>query len=203
MHLLLKRLILLVLLFAVGQVNAAEHFKAGVHYQVIESASSAPATQEVIEFLWYGCSTCYAIQGQVQRWLSKKKPAINYKRVPAVTEPKMEPLARAFYIASLLDKLDEVHIPLFTAINVHHRPLQEEAELRQFFIEHAVKGADFDRILHSGYIKAQLRKAKAMAVRFGISGAPTLVVNGRYRIDPNMVRSAREMFEVVDFLLSR
>ncbi len=49
----------------------------------------------------------------------------------------------------------------------------------------------------------KVRDAKLMNRRYDVQGAPTIVVNGRYRVDPTMVASPEAMIEEVNFLVER
>ncbi len=189
----------LLLAFPVGAVE----FKEGIHYQAVtkQHAPRVPSGKEVIEFLWYDCKTCYAVQGELKHWLMRKPTVVHYKRLPAVTEQKMEYFARVMVTAQQLKVLDKVNMALFTALHAYKRPLEDSQELERFFGEFGVEAKQFRTFFNSGFVATKVRQAKKLGEDFGITGAPTFVVNGRYRVDPTMVASPQELFQVIDFLL--
>ena len=98
---------------------------------------------------------------------------------------------------------EQIHEPLFKYIHVQKKLPRTEAEIRQFFVEHGVKGESFDEAFRSFAVETKVRRAAELTQRYGITGVPSLIVNGRYRVDSQAVSSQREMLDVVDFLVSR
>lgn len=196
---------LLFVYLAASLAAAPQQFREGVHYQLITPAQprTPSAKVEVIEFLWYGCQTCFVIQPNLERWASDRKDAIDYQRVPAITNDGMILLARAFYTAEVLNIIDKIHPSLFNAIHKHRRKLDSEQALAGFFEEHGVNAKDFLQAFRSSYVAAKIKKARTMGNRYGIVGAPTITVNGKYRVDSSMVTSPEELTAVIDFLVNK
>ena len=48
-----------------------------------------------------------------------------------------------------------------------------------------------------------MRQADAKTRAYEVTGVPTMVVNGKYRIDGKMAGGNKEMLEVVDFLVAK
>jgi thiol:disulfide interchange protein DsbA len=176
-----------------------------VHYQLVTPPSSRTPTGkvEVIEFLWYGCETCYVIQPHLQRWADRRRDSIDYRRIPAVTNNDMILLARAFYTAEALGISDKVHHALFDAIHKHGRTLKSEQDLAEFFEEQGVERDDFRQAFRSNYVAGMVRKARTLGSRYGIAGAPTIVIDGKYRVDTSMVVSPQELIAVIDYLVNK
>ena len=199
-------LVLLIFFSLIGDAVALpQQFREGVHYQLITPAQSLPPNSkvDVVEFLWYGCETCFVIQPGLERWRSTRKDAIDYRRVPAVTNEGMIFMARAFYAAEVLGIVDKIHQPLFDAIHKYRRQLNSEQALAGFFEEHGVSEKDFLQAFRSSYVADKVRKARMMGKGYGIAGAPTIVINGKYRVDSSMVVSPEELISVIDFLVNK
>lgn len=198
-------LALLVFTFSGHAEAAPQQFREGEHYQLITPAQThiPGAKVEVIEFLWYGCQTCFVIQPGLERWASDRKDAIEYQRIPAVTDEGMMILARAFYAAEALNIIDKVHQPLFEAIHKHQRRLDTEEALAGFFEEQGIAEKDFLQAFRSSHVAGKIRKARTIGSRYGIAGAPTITVNGKYRVDSSMVSSLEELIAVIDFLVNK
>ena len=201
-----SRLILLLLVFFSANVTAApEQFREGMHYQLITPSQPHKSDNkvEVIEFLWYGCESCYVIQSGLERWKSANNNLIDYQRMPAITNDDMTLMARAFYTAEVLGIVNKIHRPLFEAIHRYRRQLKTEQDLADFFNEHGVSEKDFREAFSSSYVAGKVRKAKTIGSRYGIAGAPTIVINGKYRVDSSMVTSPDELIAVIDFLVKK
>ncbi|MBI5451719.1 MAG: thiol:disulfide interchange protein DsbA/DsbL [Gammaproteobacteria bacterium] len=179
-------------------------FQAGVHYQLIEPRpplTTAAGRVEVIELFWYGCQTCFAIQPELTRWLQQHQAQVSVLRVPALTEPQMLPLAQAYYVAAELGILGRVHERLYNAVHRQQRPLRDMADVARLFAEYGVDARRFNTTLHGRAVGEKIRQARLLGQRLRIRGAPTLIIDGRYRLDASMVGNAREMMAVLDYLV--
>lgn len=199
----------LLLLLAAGIAGADDGnhgIKAGINYKEITTPqpSAAPAGKvEVIEFLWYDCQTCFVMQPLIERWLAGQRDQVAYSRVPAVTGDNMIYFARVFYAANTLGVLDQATPALFAAIHRYARPLDSDDKLVEFFGDLGVERARFLSAFRSSATMAKVREAQVMNRRYDVQGAPTIVVNGKYRVDPTMVASPEAMIEEVNFLVER
>lgn len=206
MHMKLFWFVPLIFISLIDDIAAApQQFREGDHYQLIASPQVRAADNkvEVVEFLWYGCETCFVIQPNLERWKSAVNDVIDYQRIPAITNEGMILLARAYYTAEVLGIVEKVHQPLFEAIHKHRRQLNTEQALAEFFEEQGVGKKDFTQAFRSSYVAGKVRKSRTMAGQYGIVGAPTIVINGKYRVDSSMVTSPEELIAVIDFLVKK
>lgn len=189
-----------------GLAGAQGGGQAGINYKELTTPqpSAAPAGKvEVIEFLWYDCQTCFVMQPLVERWLAGRRDRVVYSRVPAVTGDNMAYFARVFYAASALGVLDRATPALFAALHRHARPLDSDDRLAEFFGDLGVERARFLSTFRSSATQARVREAQIMNRRYDVQGAPTFVIDGRYRVDPTMVASPEALIEQVDQLVER
>jgi thiol:disulfide interchange protein DsbA len=197
-------LLLLVTAWSSHAASFDQSFREGVHYEVIAPAESGgDGKVEVVEMLWYGCGSCYAIQPYVQRWLETKPEGVVYRRMPAILNAGMSFHARTFYTAQALGVLGKVHEPLFSAIHDQQRRLDTEQSLAAFFTRRGVDEESFRRTFNSPVVASKVIQARNASSRYGIRGAPSLIVNGRYLTDPTHVSSAEELIMVMDYLVER
>ncbi|MCC6206731.1 MAG: thiol:disulfide interchange protein DsbA/DsbL [Gammaproteobacteria bacterium] len=199
-------LFLLMVCAPVHADDGSHGIRGGTNYKAITTPqpTSAPAGKvEVIEFLWYDCQTCYVMQPLVERWLAENRERVAYSRVPAVTGDNMIYFARVFYTANALGVLDTATPALFAAIHRYARPLDNDEKQVEFFGELGVERARFLSVFRNSGTMARVREAQVMNRRYDVQGAPTLVIDGRYRIDPTMVASPEAMIEELDFLVKQ
>ena len=66
-------------------VTSAAQVVAGRDYQVLKQAqpTESGAKVEVIEFFWYGCPHCNALQPSLHAWLKRKPADVEFRRIPA------------------------------------------------------------------------------------------------------------------------
>jgi len=181
-------------------------YEEGVSYQVIipEQPTSNKEKIEVVGLFWYGCSHCHRFEPYIERWLESKSDHIEYVRFPAIFRPDWAIHARAFYAAEALDVVDDIHLPLFTAIHAHKRKLNTQAALADFFEENGVDKKSFNKAFRSFGVEAKVRQSKEMGRRYGLTGTPGIVINGKYRVDGNICKCGfSEMLKITDFLANK
>ena len=162
-----------------------------------------PDKIEVLEMFWYGCPHCFRLEPRIKQWLTTKPDDVEYVRLPAIFRPQWELHARVYYTAELLGVLDATHDALFNAIHAERRPLNDEASIADFFAEHGVDRQKFLDTLHSFAVDTKVRRAQLMTNRYGATGVPTIIVNGKYRTDGNLARSYDNIMRVVDRLIEQ
>lgn len=197
---------LLFVFYSVSTQAAGTGVIPGTNYKELtepQPVEAAPGTVEVIEFLWYDCQTCFVVEPALERWVARRSGDVTFRRMPAVVGGHMVYFARAFFTAEALGVLDSIHVPLYTAVHRHGRSLAKEEELAAFFAEHGVERSRFFSVFRSSATAAKVRNAQVMSRRYDLAGAPTFVVNGRYRVDPSMAANAEALLQAVDFLVDR
>jgi thiol:disulfide interchange protein DsbA len=116
---------------------------------------------------------------------------------------KMQLHARMFYTADALGRLEELHMPLFSAMNVDRKRFDDADEIAEFFAKYGVSDEDFRKAFDSFGVKTAVRQADARARAFRITGTPEVVVAGKYKVSGKYVQNMGEMVEVIDYLVDR
>jgi len=201
----LKALIAAALLTVAAVPALAEDYVSGQHYQLVSppQGTSTGDKVEVVELFWYGCPHCFQFEPVVDHWLENKPANVEFVRMPAVFARNWEVHARAYYACEQLGVLDKVHKPLFQALHVDKRRLFTQEELAAFFAELGVPEADFNTAYDSFDVDKKTRHAIAMTRAYGISGVPSLVVNGKYRSSAQAAGTYEDLLKVVDHLAAK
>ena len=174
-------------------------WQEGVNYTRLVPAqpTSVPAGQvEVLEFFWYACPHCYAIDPLVETWKKTKPAYITFSRVHVMWNEGHRALARLYYTLESMGKLDQLHGEVFKEIHLNGNPLvasdpnnaaESERIQTAFVTKHGISESDFKKAYHSFAVETALQRADQLVQRYRIDGVPTFVVNGKYVAD---VRSA-------------
>ena len=185
----------------------AQEYDEGIDYQRISPPQPTASADkvEVVELFWYGCPHCHQLEPVLHKWLERKPDYVEFIRIPAILNPGWELHARAYITADLLGVLDRIHTPLFDRIHVKRdRSLHNEDGLAAFFVEHGVDEQKFRDTFHSFATLTRVNQARLMGDRYGASGVPTLIVNGKYRANASMAGGTHEgMLRVVDHLIEK
>jgi thiol:disulfide interchange protein DsbA len=174
---------------------SGEKWQEGVNYTRIVPAqpTNAPAGQvEVLEFFWYACPHCYALEPTVAAWLKSKPAYITFTRVPVEWNEGHRSLARLFYALEAMGKLNEVHAEIFKEIQVNGNPLigpdpnnaaaAERVQL-SFIRKLGLSEADFTKAYHDMGVETAMQRADQLTQRFRITGVPAFAINGKYVTD--------------------
>jgi thiol:disulfide interchange protein DsbA len=210
MHSLLIKLLLTAVLLLAGPAMAGEAFIAGTHYAVIDVPvatgleETAPAQVEVVEVFSYMCIHCYSFDPLLQRWEEDKPEGAAFSRLPAVFSDDWALMARAFYTAEILGVAEQMHGPLFQAIHVEPQNIRSEQVMAGLFNESAgVAEEAFSKAYNSFFVRSRVMQARSKSRAYGLNSVPTMIVNGKYRVDGRMAGSNQAMLDVVNFLVER
>ncbi len=184
---------------------SAEEFKPGTDYDLLNPAqpTTDPSKVEVMEFFWYGCPHCYHFEPELNAWIKSKPASVNFFRQPAVFNEQWAAHAKAFFTAEALGVLDKVHADFYDAIQNKHEKLESEGDLAVFFKAHGVAESDFHQAYKSFAVDSKMRQATGLAAKYGITGTPSLVVNGKYVISPGKAKSFPRMIEITNALIKK
>jgi len=193
---------LLFLLFSCAAIVKAE---APVGYEVLSPAQPTQHTDkiEVIEFFWYGCPHCFDFEPLLAKWVKTLPKNVEFIRQPAAFNEQWAKHAKAYFTAEALGVVDKVHSDFFDVIQVQKKPLETEDQLAAFFAEHGVKDADFRAAFNSFAVDAKLRQAVPTAARYGITGVPAVIINGKYKTTGPLAGSHEKMIEVMTQLIKK
>ncbi len=162
-----------------------------------------PNKIEVIEFFWYGCPHCYNFEPVLSKWLETKPENVTFIRLPAIFSQLWQDHAKAFYTAEALGVTDKVHADFFDAIQNKKQKLRTEEQLAAFFAAHGVSETDFKNAFNSFMVDTKVRQAKAMAPRYGVTGVPAIIINGKYKTNGPIAKSHENMIEVINRLIKK
>ncbi|MGB0220050.1 MAG: thiol:disulfide interchange protein DsbA/DsbL [Sinimarinibacterium flocculans] len=187
--------------------DAGSAFEEGKHYQKVRKvqAPDDPKRIEVAEFFMYSCPHCYSFDPTISAWAKTRPGDVDFVRYPVTFGREIGRVhARAFYAAEALNVSEQVHMPLFEAIHERRMPLNNEAQLQTVF--NSVTGVMPDVLsatLKGFAVDSRVRKAEQLAMDYGVTSVPTMVIGGKYVTSAAMVGSFEDTAKVIDFLVDK
>ena len=195
-----------VFMSSVGVV-AQEQYEEGVHYELIEPAIHTGVSDRVVvtEFFSYGCGHCYNFEPLLESFDARLPDGVMLQRTPVIwnNNPGMKLLAKTYYAVEVLDVFEPVHGAVFNAIHRQRKRLSSPEAVKAVFVENGVSDSDFDRAFGSFGIDSMVRQAAARTEGARINGTPSLMVNGKYRIDTRQAGSQANMLKIAAFLADK
>jgi thiol:disulfide interchange protein DsbA len=214
---------LAVALFArVGVGFCDTHWIAGVHYFPIEPAQptgAAPGMIEVTEIFSYACPGCNRFYPVVDRLAAGLPSNAVMNFLPASFRPDEDwPMfQRAYFAARTLGIANRTHDAMFDAIwksgelavydsNTQRakRPAPALLDAARFYERVAgVKSETFMATATSFGIDVMVKQADEQIAAYGVAETPTIVVNGKYRLNPITAGGDEQTIELVNWLLAQ
>jgi protein dithiol oxidoreductase (disulfide-forming) len=203
----MKRLAISLLCALALSVQARANYSEGVEYDRISSpvrTSVAPSKVEVVEVFWYGCPHCYAFEPMLEKWVHSGKPkAAEFVRVPATLNPNWLLHARAYCALEVMGKVNRFHEAIFQAIHEQGRLLADENSMARFLAQQGIDANAFRKSFNSLEARACLERDTDLARRYGVTGVPSMIVDGKYRTSATQAGSFEQMLKVVDYLVAK
>lgn len=153
---------------------------------------SKDAPVKVVEFADYQCPYCRQLEPQLER-LRKEygdKVAIVFKDFPLPNHNHANEMAEAADCAGSQGKFWEYHDFLYNDLKEFDKAkLQEQAKALK------LNEGEFDKCVASSAYAAAIQKDTNEGTQLGISGTPTVFVNGRYVTGAAKYETLRDMVE--------
>jgi thiol:disulfide interchange protein DsbA len=219
-HLLVIATLVLTGLAATAPAQSAT-WAAGVHYTVIptQRTNVAAGKVEVLEVFSYGCPACNQFR-PVMKQLKAALPAnaqMVYLPASWQAAEAWPMFQRAFLTAQSLGVADKSHEAMYDAIWTSGElgitdPRTHQLKAKLPTIEDAarfykrvagVKPADFVSASKSFGVDLKIRQADRQIVAMQVPSTPTLVVNGKYRVNNEHLKSNQDIIDVVKFLVAK
>ncbi|HXP25738.1 MAG TPA: thiol:disulfide interchange protein DsbA/DsbL [Steroidobacteraceae bacterium] len=200
---------------AAAAATSGTQWQDGVNYTrtVPAQPTNVPAGQvEVLEFFWYACPHCYALEPTVQTWLKSKPAYITFTRVPVEWNEGHRSLAHLFYALEAMGKLNDVHGEIFKEIQVNGNPLigpdpnnAASAERTQvsFIKKLGLSDADFEKAYQDMNVQTAMQRADQLVERYRVTAVPTFVVNGKYTTDVTMAGGPEKLMSLLSDLAAQ
>jgi thiol:disulfide interchange protein DsbA len=196
-------------------VISSTSWQEGVNYTRIVPAqpTAVPAGQvEVLEFFWYACPHCNAIDPLIASWLKTKPSYVSFSRVHVLWSEGHRSLARLYYTLESMGKLDQLHSEIFKEIHVNGNPLlgadpnnaaQAERIQTAFVVKHGISETEFAKAYHSMPVDLALQRADELVQRYRVDGVPRFVVNGKYIADVATAGNPERLISLVGDLAAQ
>jgi protein dithiol oxidoreductase (disulfide-forming) len=190
-------------------------WQEGVNYTRLVPAQPtqvAAGQVEVLEFFWYACPHCYALDPLIESWRKTKPGYISFSRVHVMWNEAHRSLARLFYTLESMGKLDQMNAEVFKEIHTNGHPLvapdenntAETERIQTAFVKKfGISADDFAKAYHSFAVETALQKADELEQRYRILAVPTFVVNGKYVADVHTADGPERLITLIGDLAAQ
>jgi len=171
-----------------GMAQAANPV-AGVDYQILDQArpTEAGAKVEVLEFFWYNCPHCFALEPRVDQWAAKQGDNIVLRRIPIAFNKSFVAQQKLYFTLEAMGRVKDLHPKVFHSIHVERKPLESEAAITEFMVRQGIDRKKFLDTFNSFGVNTKVERATQLRAAYGVNSTPMIAVNGRYITSPAIV----------------
>lgn len=180
--------------------------RLGVDYEVmpIPQPTYGQGKIEVAEVFSYRCIHCAEFQPSVNIWKKTMPADVRWEYVPGVFGGSWDDFARAYFAAEILGVQKRTHDAVFKGVFVDQ--LIKTGTLEEIADMYGKLGVDKTKFLgtmQSFGVTAKLNRARQFALRTGVTATPTIIVNGKYRINVTADRGFNGMLSTLNYVIAK
>ena len=183
-------------------VNAAQ-FKEGEHYKILELEASQKPT--VTEFFSFFCPHCNTFEPIIQQLKAQLPEDAKFQKVHVsfMGGSMGEPMSKAYATMVALKAESKMMPVMFNRIHKMRKPPQNEQDLRQIFLDEDIDAKKFDAAFNGFAVDSMARRFDKQFEQSGLTGVPAVIVNNKYLVEAQDLKTIDEYFELVNFLLTK
>ncbi|WP_407353040.1 thiol:disulfide interchange protein DsbA/DsbL [Luteimonas sp. R10] len=156
---------------------------------------------EVVEIFSYACHICDELHPRIEAWRRTLPAHVRFAYLP-VAYRTQDPFATGFFAAEALGELPRVHGATFDAVH-RNGSLARNASTGEIARYYGELGVDRERLaqaMAADETRQKLNAAHEFLLRSGAQGTPTVIINGRYRVQ---ARSLQDLLRISDQLIAK
>jgi len=123
-------------------------------------------------------------------------------RMPGIFREDWIPYARAYYSFEALGQTEKLHHAMMNVIHVKKKRLTTKDQIADFIATQGVDRKEFLDAYTSFSVDSLSRQAGIMTKRYGITGVPSIIVDGRYLVSASHAGKG-QLFKVVNYLVEK
>ncbi|AEX23546.1 MULTISPECIES: thiol:disulfide interchange protein DsbA/DsbL [Vibrio] len=197
----MKKLFALFSMLMLSLSAQAAQFNEGEHYKVLDlEASNKPV---VTEFFSFYCPHCNSFEPIIQQ-LKKQLPEgvkLQKNHVSFMGGSMGPSMSKAFATMVALKVEDKMVPVMFNRIHNLRKAPRDDAELRQIFLDEGVDEKKFDSAFKGFAVDSMVRRMDKQFEDSGLTGVPAVIVNNKYLVQAQSIKTMDEYFALVNYLL--
>jgi thiol:disulfide interchange protein DsbA len=223
----IKRTMLFLLLAATAGIAFAQtpqQWTEGKDYFAIQNPqpTNQPDKVVVTEVFSFGCPACNQFEPYIAKLRAELPGGAVLEFLPASWHPNEDwpVLQRAYFTAKALGvDTPASHDAMFKAIwgpngplatydPATQRPKAEEnlpkiEDVAKFYANYGAKPDQFIATANSFAVNLQMKRADQQIMAWGVNSTPTIIVDGKWRLDPRSANGAQQAVDLTLFLVNK
>ena len=186
------------------QAGAQSGSGEGFEYKTVKPAAptDAPAGKvEVVEFFWYGCPHCNALEPALKEWAKRLPADVAFRKVHVPWSVQAH--QQLFFTLETMGRADALNDVVFAAIHNDRNKLDTPEAMADLVAKHGVDRKQFLDTYSSFGVRTKMQRGTQLAAAYKVDGVPTFGVAGKWTTAPSMVGSNAAALKMVDTLVDR
>ena len=191
---------------ATSQARAQEEqFIEGGHYELLDEVQPVQTGDkiEVVEMFWYLCPHCYRLEPYLIEWQESMPENAAFVPIPALLNKNWEFQARTYYTFEALGLVEQLHVEFFHALHRDRLKIDSVEKLAAWVEDKGASGQSILETFNSFGVENKLNFANVMSRKYGITGVPAIIIDGRYRTSVSLAGGHDKLIEVINFLVGK
>ncbi|KEY90048.1 thiol:disulfide interchange protein DsbA [Candidatus Photodesmus katoptron] len=200
----MKKIIVIMMTSIIISLSAytAPFYQEGKDYTILNSEVSREPI--ITEYFSFYCSHCDSLEPVIMQ-LKKKFSHVQFQRkhVSFMGGEMAIPMSKA-YATMLVLNVEKQMVPiLFNRIHGVRTPPKNNTELRQIFIDEGIDGNKYNKAFSSFIVDSMVRRFDKEFQKSHLKGVPLIIVNNRYLVKSQSVRSIDDYVGLIRYLLNK
>jgi thiol:disulfide interchange protein DsbA len=183
-------MVLLMPFFALSLTACAEKYTEGKQYSKVNETISSKA--EVREYFSFYCPHCLRFEPFMEKVKGNLPEGVKFERNHVdflrAASPKIQAmLTKSVVVAEQLGMDKKLIGAVFNYLQIQRAVITSEKDIRNIFVLNGADGVKFDKLMKSFSVNSRAKSMKKnqeiMAKKGALKGVPTIIVNGKYRIN--------------------
>ncbi|MDD5240642.1 MAG: thiol:disulfide interchange protein DsbA/DsbL [Sulfuricella sp.] len=195
----------LALAFALAASAANADIQSGKEYELLAQPQPVETGKkiEVLEIFSYGCIHCFHLDPDLNKWAKHLPKDVTFRRLPAIFNASWAPLAKAFYTFEAMGLTEKLHEDFFNAIHVQHMRFDDDEAVFDWVGKRGINRKSFADMYNSFSVQSEALRSKQLTKAYGVTGVPTLIVDGKYRTSVSAAGGPAGLLSTLDQLIKK
>lgn len=156
---------------------------------------------EVVDFFWYGCPYCNALQPALAAWDQRKPADVVLRHIPAILRDTWAPHARIFYTLEAIGEVERLHQRVYYGYHVDELHMSKPDVMAEWAVKNGIDSKKWLDAYSSPEVDHKVQRALELTRLYNVQGTPSLVVDGRYLTSSNMAETVPGVIPILDDLV--
>ena len=198
----MKKLFALLTTAIISLSTHAAKFDEGTYYEVLKTEKSA--TPKVTEFFSFYCPHCYNFEPVINQVKTSLPKDAQFEKVHVafMGSDMAIPMAKSYATMVTLGVEDSMVPAMFKQIHQLRSAPQNEKALRQIFLDNGVDAKKFDATYNSFVVNSMQKNFDKQFEKSTLAGVPGVLVNDKYIVKSDKIKSMEEYSQLINYLLT-